>query len=317
MDTALLHLSAENVLSTTIDDMAGQLAPTSQRIYKSDALHFVAWLSEHGITPEHMHERMSRSVMIAYRRHLAEDLQERTGKPYSKATAGRMLSVACRLMDEAYRAGQIKENVTADIRGFKRSGDETTHTALTKSQARNMLDGIDTSTAKGKRDYALVLTLVKTGMRRMELVALNVGDLTMMDGHTVAIIRHGKGDKLRIVKLRGEVLRAIQQYIQATHREHVSPDAPLFIGFDKGDKPTERRISAKLVECLVKHYAPDDAKELTPHGLRATFATIAFEQGASLHQVQYAMGHSDPRTTEHYQRRKLNLDNHAVDKLDF
>lgn len=48
-----------------------------------------------------------------------------------------------------------------------------------------------------------------------------------------------------------------------------------------------------------------------------TFATIALEQGAPLHQVQYAMGHEDPRTTERYQKRKLNLDNNAVDYLNF
>jgi integrase len=52
---------------------------------------------------------------------------------------------------------------------------------------------------------------------------------------------------------------------------------------------------------------------LTPHGLRATFVTITLENGASLEQVQYAVGHSDPRTTERYHKRKLNLENNAVD----
>jgi hypothetical protein len=41
--------------------------------------------------------------------------------------------------------------------------------------------------------------------------------------------------------------------------------------------------------------------------------TLALEGGAKLDQVQYAVGHSDPRTTERYQKRKLNLDRHAVD----
>ena len=58
--------------------------------------------------------------------------------------------------------------------------------------------------------------------------------------------------------------------------------------------------------------------KLTPHGLRATFVTLALEGGAKLEQVQYAVGHADPRTTERYHKRKLNLDNNAVDfiKLD-
>lgn len=39
--------------------------------------------------------------------------------------------------------------------------------------------------------------------------------------------------------------------------------------------------------------------------------------GAKLQQVQYAAGHADPRTTERYQKRKINLDNNAVDYLHF
>jgi len=75
-------------------------------------------------------------------------------------------------------------------------------------------------------------------------------------------------------------------------------------------------MTDKAVELLVKKYAPTGT-DLTPHGLRATFATLALEAEASLHQVQYALGHADPRTTERYQRRKLNLDNNAVDVLNF
>jgi integrase len=44
--------------------------------------------------------------------------------------------------------------------------------------------------------------LMKTGMRRAELVSLNRSDVKMMDGHHVAVIEHGEGDKRRIVKLR-------------------------------------------------------------------------------------------------------------------
>jgi len=56
---------------------------------------------------------------------------------------------------------------------------------------------------------------------------------------------------------------------------------------------------------------------LTPHGLRATFITLAMEHGATLEQTQYAARHSDPRTTERYRKRKMNLDNNAVDRLSF
>ena len=136
----------------------------------------------------------------------------------------------------------------------------------------------------------------------------------MRDGHHVAIIEHGNGEKRRVVKLRVEVKRAIDDYLQSLGA--AGPDAPLFVSMRRGDHPTGQRLTDKAVELLVKKYAPEGV-ELTPHGLRATFATIALEEGAALHQVQYALGHKDPRTTERYQKRKLNLDHNAVDYLNF
>lgn len=290
-------------LDQTMTDIAGQLAPSSQRIYASDARHFANWMITHGLTPQ----TMTRSEMIAYRSYLAES-------SYSKPTKQRMFSVASRLMNEQYINGQIPAKVTQDVKGFRTDHDETTHTALAKSQARDMLNAIDTSTKAGKRDYALILALVKTGLRRAELVALNRSDVRMMDGHHVAIVQHGKGDKRRIVKLRVDVWRGLEDYLKVLPPG--AGDSPLFVSFRKGDRPTDRRITDKAVELLVKKYAPRGT-DLTPHGLRATFATLALESGAPLHQVQYALGHADPRTTERYQKRKLNLDDNAVDVLNF
>ncbi len=288
-------------LDQTITDIAGQLAPSSKRIYMNDAKHFADWMQKQGLTPD----CMTRSDMIAYRLHLAEST-------YAKATKQRMFSVACRLMNEQYIAGRIKEKVTEEVKGFKIDSDETTHIALTKAQAKEMLNSIDTSTKQGKRDYALILMLIKTGLRRAELVALNRSTIHMMDGHYVAVIEHGKSDKRRIVKLRVDVYRALEDYLKSRGSEGEA----LFVAFRRGDHPTCNRMTDKAVELLVKKYAPLGV-DLTPHGLRATCASIALEEEASLHQVQYLLGHKDPRTTQRYQRCKLNLDYNAVDVLNF
>lgn len=294
-------IPTSNQLDQTMTDIAGQLAPSSKLTYTNDAKHFATWMQRQGIIPNDM----TRSDMIAYRLFLAES-------KYAKPTKQRMFSVACRLMNEQHLAGHLKENVTQGIKGFKTDSDETTHTALSKAQAKDMLESIDKTTKQGKRDYALILMLMKTGLRRAELVSLNRADIKIMDGHHVAVIEHGKGDKRRVVKLRVDVFRALEGYLEARGSEGEA----LFVSFKRGDHPTGSRLTAKAVELLVKKYAPSGT-ELTPHGLRATFATLALEAEASLHQVQYALGHADPRTTERYQRRKLNLDNNAVDVLNF
>jgi Site-specific recombinase XerD len=294
-------ITTSSQLDQTMADIAGQLAPSSKLTYINDAKHFADWMKREAITPD----SVSRSDMIAYRLHLAEST-------YAKATKQRMFSVACRLMNEQHLTGHLKDNVTQGIKGFKTDSDETTHIALSKAQAKDMLESIDKTTKQGKRDYALILMLMKTGLRRAELVSLNRADIKIMDGHHVAVVEHGKGDKRRVVKLRVDVYRALEDYLQARGQEGEA----LFVSFKRGDHPTICRMTTKAVEHLVKKYAPAGT-ELTPHGLRATFATLALEAEASLHQVQYALGHADPRTTERYQRRKLNLDNNAVDVLNF
>ena len=179
-----------------------------------------------------------------------------------------------------------------------------------------MLAAIDTSTTLGKRDYALVSILLRTGIRRTECAALTIGDIQLQHGHHVAIIRHGKGDKRRVVKLPVDVFRTIETYLQTAGRSNDPLDAPLFGGFRKGDIPTSQGLTDKRIEQIILHYG-DTAlhKHLTPHDLRASFITLAIEGGATLLQTQYAAGHSDPRTTERYHIRKTNLDDNAVDHI--
>lgn len=303
---------ASQDLDQTVTDIAGKIATSSKRVYTNDARYFALWMQEQGLTPD----TFTRSHMLLYRSHLDTCLSKRTGKAYGKPTKQRMFSVATNIMKELYANGHIAANVTDRIPGFKVNG-ESTHTALSKQQCKQMLQEIDTSTIAGKRDYAIIQMLFKTGIRRAEIVSIDRSDIKMMDGHTVSVIEHGKGDKRRIVKLRTEVIKAINSYIAALPA--TSKDEPLFVSIRRGDHPTMKRLSGEAIEDIVKKYTPElpNNEKLTPHGLRATYATIALESGASLEQVQYSMGHSDPRTTERYQKRKLNLDNNAVDYLNF
>ena len=285
-------------LSQSVQDATGQLSKRSRRIYEHDARVFAGWITDQGLAVE----QLTRSTMIAYRKHL--------GDIYEPATASRMLSVARRLLNEQVLSGKILANPLGSVKGFK-LGSETPHTALTKEQAKELLAVIDKGTLLGLRDYALISLLLRTGIRRSECAALNIGDLSMEQGHHIATIEHGKGDKRRVVKLPVDVFRAIEDYIEAVKRRNVSPGSPLFVGTRQG-----QRISDKLIERRVKFYGGKiGVAELTPHGLRATFITLAIEGGATLTQAQYAAGHSDPRTTERYQRRKLNLDDNAVDYI--
>jgi integrase/recombinase XerD len=322
-------------LETSMADVAGQLMSSSRRVYLTDARQFASWLLEHGLTPQ----TCTRSDIITYRSYLQET--------YEKATASRKLVVARRLLAEQVNSGRITSNPAEGVKGFK-VDNETTHLVLSEDEAQKLLDAIPVHTLLGQRDSVLILFLMRTGAQRSEAAALRLCDLTVEQGHHIAIIRHGKGDKRRKAKVPVDVWREIAAYIEALRGYHtkaitrkleelehktnledearkqqrqkimeqhnMATDDPLFVSFRRGDHATRKPMGDKAIETQVKHYAEIVGLDrLTPHGLRAMFITLALENNAKLQQVQYAAGHSDPRTTERYQERKFNLDDNAVD----
>jgi integrase/recombinase XerD len=137
--------------------------------------------------------------------------------------------------------------------------------------------------------------------------------MTMEQSHHVAIIRHGKGNKRGLAKLPVEVRHAIDDSLEATARTQIGPEAPLFVSFRKGDHPQEKPITGNQVERVVKAQAKAVGVTISPHGMRASFITLAFEGGADLALVQDAARHKDPRTTRRYQKRRNSLHKNAVD----
>jgi integrase len=87
----------------------------------------------------------------------------------------------------------------------------------------------------------------------------------------------------------------------------------LFISFRRGDHPQERPLHPNQVERIVKQRAQAVGIAMSPHGMRASFITLAFEGGADLALVQDGARHKDPRTTRRYQKRRENLHKNAVD----
>jgi integrase/recombinase XerD len=290
-----------NELNEALLAATNQLAASSRRIYVTAAANFANWLQKENLTLS----TLTFLKMTEYRRYLEDN--------YARATASRLLVVARRLLDQAVKLDIIPANPAHDVKGFKAVDNETPHTALSKKEAKELLESIDTATAKGKRDFALIMLLLRTGMRRAEAAGLTMSDLGTEAGHNVAVIRHGKGNKRRKAKIPVDVRRSIDIYLEACGRKEKEANAPLFVRFKKGDKPKETGLDWLDIERIVEGYAKRIGIKLSPHGLRASFVTLALEGGAKLEQVQYAAGHADPRTTERYQKRKLNLDVNAVD----
>lgn len=168
------------------------------------------------------------------------------------------------------------------------------------------------------RDYAICLTLVRTGLRVSELIGLNLEDINFKNKF-FSVMR--KGNKPDTVYFSDAVEAALYEYLEL--RPLLNPDRDekavflVTIGKYKGT-----RLSVRSVQLLVKKYgqagAPTLGKALTPHKFRATYATnmIAVNNG-NISLVQTELNHSSPATTSLYiDQRSIDKERHRNDLDD-
>lgn len=149
-----------------------------------------------------------------------------------------------------------------------------------------------------KRDYAILMLFLGTGIRVSECVGINISDL---DFASNAVLVTRKGGNQVILYYPQEVSNALQAYL--AERKQVQPaekddqDA-LFLSLQR------RRISQRAVQIMVKKYctiAVPLKKRMSPHKLRSTYATQLYHETEDIYLVADALGHSDVNTTRrHY-----------------
>jgi site-specific recombinase XerD len=188
---------------------------------------------------------------------------------------------------------------------------------LTEEEAQAMLRVPDRRTLQGKRDYAILLTLLTTGLRKGEICNLRVEDLKTYRNQAVIDVI-GKGKKFRRIPLKTETLLAIKDYLKATENG-TDPNHPLFQTLGKHGPYQERSLTPKAVDCLIKSLAKKALirKRIHPHVTRHTFATILLDKGNDLRTVQALMGHSHIRTTERYLHSTDDRKVEAIQSLQF
>jgi integrase/recombinase XerD len=286
-------------------------SPHTRRAYAGDLDAYAGWLAAEG---------------IAWHAVTADDLdryREWLAGQYARTTANRRLVVVRALYGEAKRRHLVTDDPADRLRGV-RGRDDRDGGALTGQQAREVLEALSGDLQRpghqllAQRDLAILSVLLRTGLRRSELTSLRVSSLGSAQGHHVLTIT-GKGNVVRTVKVPPDVWRMIEEWLEAVMEAGVNlaGEDPVFVAVRKGGHvPGRHPLSDRAVYAVVeRRLRRAGLDRLGPHGLRATFVTLALEGGAPLHKVQQAAGHADPRTTERYWRSKGKLDNNAVDYI--
>ncbi len=171
---------------------------------------------------------------------------------------------------------------------------------LTSSQAKKILDEIDRSTLKGKRDYAMLVTMLTMGLRTIEITRANIEDIRTKGDATVLYVQ-GKGheEKDDLIRMPYHVETAIRDYLSV--RNIVNPSAPLFVSTSNHNH--NGRMTTRSIRRIVKTAfisAGFNSPRLTAHSTRHTAATLSLLNGATLQQTQELLRHKNIGTTEIY-----------------
>jgi integrase/recombinase XerD len=175
---------------------------------------------------------------------------------------------------------------------------------LSEDEARLL---IEQAGRESLRTAAIIKALLFGGWRVSLISNAVIGDLGHDRGHRTIRITL-KGGKIVKAPLSAPVTAALDAYL-ATREAPSSRD--LIFVTSKGHKMAEPSLW-RLVRGVARRGGVPSWSQLSPHSLRHSFATLAFDYGVPLADVQDAMGHTDPRTTRRYDRSRHRLDRHPT-----
>ena len=161
---------------------------------------------------------------------------------------------------------------------------------LTLEESTALLKAVDGPNKN--RDFAILMLFLNCGIRRSELVGLNLTDV-----YEDRIRVVGKGNKERIVYMGSSCRRAIDRYLEERNNIVLTDNKALFGSRDKN------RISVSAVHRLVKKHLLEsglDASQFSAHKLRHTAATLMLANGVDLKTLQEVLGHENLNTTQIY-----------------
>lgn len=220
---------------------------------------------------------------------------------YAPATANKMLSALRRVLQEAFRLGQLsaEEYQRAALVPTVKGKREPKGRLVTASEVAALMRACaNDSTLVGSRDAAILAVLRGTGLRRAEIAALNVADYQRETGEL--LVRGGKGNKDRRVWAPSGTRAALEAWLTVRGEQ---PGALFFRAF-KGRRLSTKRITDEAVAIVLATRAAEaGVSACTPHDMRRTYISELLDAGADIATVQKLVGHEQVTTTANYDRR--------------
>jgi site-specific recombinase XerD len=163
--------------------------------------------------------------------------------------------------------------------------------------------------ASGIRDAAILAILYSAGLRRAEIVGLDLSDYSLREER---LLVRGKGGKERLAWLNRGAVAAMRDWLTIRGDE----SGPLFMPINKSNRLMERRLTTQAIYHILKKRGEEAAVEdFSPHDFRRTFVSNLLDAGADISTVSKMAGHSNVQTTARYDRRPEEAKRRAADLL--
>ncbi len=261
-------------------------------IDKGDLLKtFLHWAHERGLTQP---QEITKPILESYQRHLCR-YRKSNGKPLGISTQCKCLGILRDYFAYLTKQDILPANPASELelpRPEKRLPSES----LSLPQVRALLNVPDVTDPLGLRDRTMLELFYSTGIRRAELIKLELHDLNE-DRRTVRV-RQGKGRKDRVVPLGTRALAWITRYLEEVRPRLLLDPAERHLFLTSYGGPFAPNVLSRMVTKWIKQ--ADIARPGSCHLLRHTCATHMLEGGADIRYIQQLLGHENLETTAIY-----------------
>jgi site-specific recombinase XerD len=277
----MLDMTLEQGQQVFLNALAGNnFSGESVRAYSADISQFIAFLQSVRVDWNNP-KKLERLDIVGFMNRLAGLKRSGTTRARKLASLRHFLKF---LKENGVIAGNPAETV---IRARKEEKDPT---VLFKNEYKALL-----FEAQGNsRDYAILLTFLKSGIRESELADLQIDDIDFV--HDTLRVREGKGKKERTIHLMPELKRALRRYVgDRDQQANIVDEETLFLARNGTSlNPSSIR---KLVK---KYYTKAGVRKSGVHTLRHTFSAHNVNNGMPIADLQKVLGHKKKETTLKY-----------------
>ncbi|MFN4218819.1 MAG: tyrosine-type recombinase/integrase [Candidatus Bipolaricaulia bacterium] len=275
--------------------------PASTRTYREGLKNFLNW--RNGRPPE---APVTQGEIKLYKEWLRQCRAANTVATYLVALR--------RFFQYCVAEGFYTENPVENVKGIRRPRGHLRQD-ISREGLRALFNSVDRTTLMGKRDFAIMNLMARNGLRVIEIVRANVGDIENRRGRQILRIwGKGRDERDEFVVLSEPTVQALEDWLAA--RGSAKPSDPLFVGVrarNKGGRLTTRQVNRIINRYLIKTGLKNE--KISPHSLRHSFVTLAIQSGASIIEAQIAARHRSIETTRVYFHEHDRLESPTEDKI--